>query len=133
MTSDSAAPDGFVPSNYRILVVDDDDALRNLMKFVLGRDGFQVETAPDGVVGLRILESHEFDLLILDDMMPELDGVEMLRRIRADARWDNTPVIMWSIRELGADAHLTKPCLAKQITDTVRDLLVHGRRSPARE
>jgi len=137
MPSDIPTPADFNPSDYRILVVDDDSALLDLMKLILGRTGFQVETALNPPPALELLETEHFDLLILDDMMPVMDGYEMLKRLRADHRWDNMPIVMCGGRadqayadmvvQAGVDAHLIKPVLFHELIAKITELLTRGR------
>ena len=141
MPPDSVIPDDFIPANYRILVVDDESGWLNLMKLILGKKGYQVETALNPPPALELLEKQEFDLLILDDMMEGMDGLEVLKRLRADSRWDIMPILMCGglaekeffavTAAAGVDAHLAKPPLTGQLFETVHDLLIHSRKPRA--
>jgi adenylate cyclase len=103
----------------RILVVDDNAMNRDLLLRQLARSGYMVDTANDGVEALERIADREYDLILLDVLMPRLDGVETLRRIRADERLQDVPVLMLSsldevdsaLRciELGAEEYLPKP------------------------
>jgi adenylate cyclase len=103
----------------RLLVVDDNAMNRDLLSRQLARRGFTVAVAVDGIDALERLEEQEFDLVLLDLIMPRMDGVETLRRIKRDDRLSRTPVIMISsldeidsvVRclEIGAQDYLTKP------------------------
>jgi adenylate cyclase len=103
----------------RILVVDDNAMNRDLLLRQLARSGYMVDTANDGVEALERIAVREYDLILLDVLMPRLDGVETLRRIRADERLHDVPVLMLSsldevdsaLRciELGAEEYLPKP------------------------
>jgi two-component system sensor histidine kinase/response regulator len=102
-----------------LLVVDDDAANREVLSRRLVRQGHEVRTASSGLEAMRILGDAPFDLVLLDIMMPEMDGYEVLGRIKADSRLQNIPVIMISalnelqsvVRcvEAGAEDYLTKP------------------------
>jgi len=103
----------------RILVVDDNAANRDMLSRRLDREGYSVDTASDGREALAKLEAANFDLVLLDIVMPELDGFAVLKTIRADPRWKEIAVIMISaldeIRsvvrciEMGAEDYLPKP------------------------
>jgi two-component system response regulator MtrA len=100
----------------RILVVEDDPSIREVAKLGLTKAGFHVTTAADGREGLIHFRQSSFDLVILDVMLPELDGYEVCRQIRAESR---VPVVMLSAKtdtvdvvvglELGADDYVKKP------------------------
>ncbi|MEV4420406.1 response regulator [Patulibacter sp. NPDC049589] len=103
----------------QVLVVDDDPINRRLLASHLQREGHDVATANDGLEGWALLRERAFDVVLLDVLMPELDGYEVLARIRGDAGLRHLPVIMISsveetdsiVRciELGADDYLPKP------------------------
>lgn len=122
----------------RIFVVDDDLACGQLLTLILGHYAMQVVTAIDPLSGLEILAQQDFDLLILDDMIPIMDGYEMLRRIRSEPRWQQVPVIIYGGRsdaqgillaiEAGADSVLVKPTLPRDLVTKVHQLLTQGRR-----
>jgi twitching motility two-component system response regulator PilH len=102
-----------------VLVVEDDPAQRRFMERTLGAAGWRVATAPDGEAGLRVAEAERPDIILLDVMMPELNGFQACRRIRATPSLRDIPVViltskdqptdeLWA-REVGADAFLNKP------------------------
>jgi len=107
------------PSLARLLVVDDIGDNRDLLKRRLGRLGYDVAEADDGVSALELIARQPFDLILLDIMMPGIDGMEVLRRIRLDHTADALPVVMVTAKttgedvaaalELGANDYLTKP------------------------
>jgi DNA-binding response OmpR family regulator len=116
---------------HRILVVDDDTSVLSVLKRGLAYEGFAVDTAPDGAEGLRVAGERSPDLVILDIMMPGLDGLEVLRRLRAaDAQ---LPVIMLTAKdapadqiaglEHGADDYVVKPFTFEVLVARVRALL----------
>lgn len=100
----------------KILIIEDDNSISELQKDYLELAGFGVTISPDGREGLHVLEQSDFDLLILDIMLPGLDGLEILRRIRDDK---TIPVLLVSAKKeeidkikglsLGADDYITKP------------------------
>lgn len=116
----------------RILVVDDDPTIRRLVHDVLTLEGYEVEQAEDGFVALRILEARRPDAVVLDLMLPGLDGHELLRRIR-DAPGPRLPVVMLTAvdaadaaaqaRDSGADAFLGKPFEPVDLLDWLERLL----------
>ena len=102
--------------SYKILVADDEAQIRDLLHLYLEKDGYEVIEASDGLEVLRLIQNEEIDLLILDIMMPGMDGYRVLRHIREDS---NIPVIILSAKsedadkilglDLGADDDMTKP------------------------
>lgn len=128
-----------LPSHTRILVIDDDPDLLLLLNKMLARIGADTVLAEDGETGLAHLRADQFDLLILDLMLPDVDGYEVLRRIRADEAYKRLPVLILSARadpdaiskglEAGADGYLTKPYLPNTLTSRVRTILAEGRRA----
>lgn len=117
-------------SGSRILLVDDDTELVELLRDYLLREGFDVDTAANGEAGLQATLSQHYDLVVLDVMMPGIDGIDTLSRLR---RTSNVPVIMLTARgddtdrivglELGADDYVPKPCTARELTARVRAIL----------
>jgi len=115
---------------HRILVIDDDQGLRELLAEYLGGRGLSVDTAPDGIEGIAQLRSGAFDLVVLDVMMPGIDGFETTRRIRA---FSTTPIIMLTARgdemdrivglELGADDYLGKPFNPRELLARIQAVL----------
>jgi DNA-binding response OmpR family regulator len=126
-----------LPPATHILVVDDDPNLLLLLTKMLARIGAKTTTAETGLGGLELLSVERFDMLILDLMLPDVDGYEILSRLRQDTRYDELPVLILSARAdpdaitrglaLGADGYLTKPYLPNTVTSRVRTLLAVGR------
>jgi DNA-binding response OmpR family regulator len=113
----------------RILLVDDDAALAGILAAALGDEGFTVAVAADGAEGLRRFEGEGADLLILDILMPRMDGLELCRRLR---RKSTVPIILLSSRgeevdrvtglETGADDYLCKPFSTRELVARIRAL-----------
>ena len=103
----------------KILIVDDDPDIRPLMRLTLAKLGHQPSLAANGTEGLKLAESEPFDLMVLDLMMPDIDGYEVLRRLKSNPATKDLPVIVLTARtqaadydsaiESGADAYLPKP------------------------
>jgi DNA-binding response OmpR family regulator len=123
-----------------VLVVEDEADIRRLICLYLERDGFRCRTAAGGTEALRALAAAPPDLVVLDLMLPELDGLELCRRIRGDPRTAAVPIIILTARtdevdrvvglELGADDYVAKPFSPKELVARVRAVL---RRSGQRE
>ena len=117
-------------SDKRILIVDDEKQIMEVLKMYLERDGFRVSTASDGTTALAAYDSQTPDLVLLDLMLPQIDGLEVFRRIRAK---HSTPVIMLTARgeeidrilglELGADDYIVKPFSPREVVARVKTVL----------
>jgi DNA-binding response OmpR family regulator len=114
----------------RILIVDDEAHIVELVRLYLERDGFRVDSASDGAQGLRLNHELRPALLILDLMLPEVDGLEVCRQVRAES---DVPIVMLTARdedidkivglELGADDYLTKPFNPRELVARVKAIL----------
>ena len=119
-----------MPDSSTILLVDDEDAVQKLLAYPLERDGFRVIQARDGEEALERFERERIDLVVLDLMLPKLDGLEVCKRLRAGSA---VPIIMLTARddeldkvlglELGADDYITKPFSIREFRSRVRALL----------
>ena len=116
----------------RVLIAEDEANIVESLTFILGREGFDVSTVTDGEAALRSLRHDAPDLLILDVMMPRLNGFEVLKKIRADALLQRLPVIVLTAKTqardretaiaVGADAYMTKPYSNREVVEQVRRL-----------
>ena len=117
-------------ANEKILVVDDDTNICELLRLYLTKEGYQVTTANDGEEGLEKFNQLKPDMVLLDVMMPKMDGLEVCRRIR---KLGNTPVMMLTAKgetfdkvlglELGADDYVTKPFDTKEVVARIKAVL----------
>src|ERR671937_1571207 len=127
-----------MPDSSTILLVDDEDSVQKLLTYPLERDGFRVVPARDGEEALRRFEDEQFDLVVLDLMLPKLDGLEVCKRIRAES---TVPIVMLTARddeldtvlglELGADDYITKPFSIREFRSRVKALLRRAAIPPA--
>jgi len=116
-----------------ILIVEDDPNILISLKFIFGNAGHVVTTATDGAAAWQLLEQSLPDLAVLDIMLPTMDGFELVRRMRADAKFQATKILMLSARgreneigkglALGADAYLTKPFATRELLQKAAELL----------
>jgi DNA-binding response OmpR family regulator len=119
-----------MPDPSTILLVDDEDSVQKLLAYPLERDGFRVLQARDGEEALSLFAADRVDLVVLDIMLPKLDGLEVCKRLRAKS---SVPIIMLTARddeldkvlglELGADDYITKPFSIREFRSRIRALL----------
>jgi two-component system response regulator MprA len=119
------------PDQARILVVEDDSAVRDALERALSFEGYSIETATDGAIALSRLREATVDLVVLDVMMPHVDGIETCRRIRASG--DTVPILMLTARtavgdrveglDAGADDYMAKPFALDELLARIRALL----------
>ena len=122
----------------KIVIAEDDDAIAHMVAMTLGDAGFLCLRAFDGEEALRLVRAHDPDLLILDVMMPRVDGHEVARRLKADVMWSRTPILMLTALasvenqvegiEAGADAYLPKPFDLREFQAKVKALIRATRR-----
>jgi two-component system alkaline phosphatase synthesis response regulator PhoP len=123
-------------SRQKILLVDDEPDILEMIGFNLEREGFEVFTAPNGRKALELARTHVPDLVLLDVMMPEMDGMETCRELRDDARLKNTIIAFLTARnedysqiagfDAGADDYISKPIKPRVLISRVKALLRRG-------
>jgi CheY-like chemotaxis protein len=119
-----------------ILVVDDDPVIQKLLSVNFEMEGYRVVTAGDGVEGLERVQADPPDLILLDVMMPRMDGLEVVRRLKSDPATKLIPVVLLSAKaqstdiqhgvDAGADDYVTKPFDPLELLDKVSGLLGKG-------
>lgn len=124
----------------KVLVVEDDPAARRLISFALEQDGYEVLTASNGLEGLTKAQTERPEILVLDVMLPGLDGFEVCRRLRADTETSGVLVLMLSAKaqesdkttglKMGADDYLAKPADPLEVAARVKTLLQQKAASP---
>ena len=117
----------------KILVVDDEIYIVHILDFSLGMEGYEVMTALDGEQGLEKARNERPDLIVLDIMMPRLDGYETCKMLKAGAETRNIPVILLSAKgrnvdqkvgfEVGADDYITKPFSPRKLVERINTIL----------
>ena len=121
------------PETQKILAVDDERDILELLSYNLSKDGFEVTTARDGGEALKTIREIDFDLLILDLMMPGLQGMELCRILRNDPKTKDLPLIMLTAKteevdrilglEMGADDYITKPFSTRELIARIKAVL----------
>ena len=116
----------------RVLIAEDEPHLVESLTFILSREGHEIATALDGEAALQSIWSEPPDLVILDVMLPKINGFEILKKVRADDRLKSLPVIVLTAKgqrqdretadEIGADLFLAKPFSNKVVVAAVKDL-----------
>jgi phosphate regulon transcriptional regulator PhoB len=126
---------------HKVLVVEDEGDIRELIRYNLAQEGFAVEEAADGAEALDRIERRKPDLLVLDLMLPQMSGLELCQRLRANADTTKLPIIVVTAKsaevdrilglEMGADDYVVKPFSPREVVARVKALL--RRTSPALE
>ena len=121
-----------------VVLVDDEPNIRETVAFILEAEGFEVRTAGDGIAGLEMVRKHRPKVVLLDVMMPRMDGHEVCRAIRRDEELAQVFVVVLTARgqkademralEVGADLYMSKPFDDEVVLDVIRDVF-DGRRS----
>ena len=122
----------------KIVIAEDDDAIAHMVNMSLGDAGFLCLRARDGEEALKLVKAHDPDLLVLDVMMPRVDGLEVARRLKADVMWSRTPILMLTALattddqvaglEAGADSYMAKPFDLREMGARVKALIRAARR-----
>ena len=122
---------------HRVLIVEDEPDIRDLLVFHLEREGYQVAQSRSGAEALRLARATPPDLVLLDLMLPEMDGLEVCRRLRQDPATMALPIVMLTARgdevdrvlglELGADDYVTKPFSPRELVARIRAVLRRAR------
>ncbi|NLX08684.1 MAG: response regulator [Chloroflexi bacterium] len=130
----SEPPDKSAPE---IVVIDDDHELLKLISLLVRRIGATAQTFADGETALTYLQTNVPDLVILDLMLPDIEGLDLLHKLRQQTQFDSMPVLILSARTdpnvvrqglgLGADSYVTKPYIANSLIDRIQLLLSVGR------
>jgi len=131
----SDSPESAIP---RVVVIDDDHEILKLIVMLLRRIGAEAATFADGQTAMAYLSAETPDLIVLDLMLPDVDGFEILSQVRTQPQFDRVPVLILSAKansesirqglELGADGYITKPYIANTLIDKVRHML-HSERT----
>jgi two-component system, OmpR family, alkaline phosphatase synthesis response regulator PhoP len=132
-----------IAGQKKILIVEDEKDILQLVKLYLEKEGFRTVTAMTGVEGLNQVKAEKPDLIVLDLMLPELDGLEVCKRLRSSPETAMLPIIMLTAKaeesdtiiglELGADDYVTKPFSPKTLVARVKALVRRLERHPSQE
>jgi two-component system alkaline phosphatase synthesis response regulator PhoP len=132
-----------IMSGEKILVVDDEENIRELVKYNLAREGYQVDTANSGEEALKQIHSTLPDLIVLDLMLPGMDGLDVCRQLKSDGRTAHIPIVMLTVKgdesdiviglELGADDYIIKPFSPKVLLARLRAVLRRREKEPVQE
>ncbi|HJR51183.1 MAG TPA: response regulator [Gemmatimonadales bacterium] len=127
-------------ATQRVLIVEDEPDIRDLLVFHLEREGYQVTTSRDGAEAVRLCRTAAPDLVLLDLMLPGMDGLEVCRRLRLDPATQAIPIVMLTARgdevdrilglEMGADDYVVKPFSPRELVARIRAVLRRTRPAP---
>ncbi len=120
-------------STLKILVIEDEEHIVELLKFNLESNGYEVISASDGLEGLNMVKSEKPDLILLDLMLPKMDGIEVCKQVKSDINLNEIPIIMLTAKgsetdkvlglEIGADDYITKPFSIRELMARVKVVL----------
>ena len=121
---------------HKILIADDEPNIVISLEFLMQQTGYAVATARDGEDAMKKIASFQPDLVLLDIMLPKLNGFEVCQKVRENSEWSRIKIVMLSAKgreievskgiALGADAYVTKPFSTKDLIAQVQRLLAHG-------
>ncbi|SFM17149.1 two-component system, OmpR family, alkaline phosphatase synthesis response regulator PhoP [Salibacterium qingdaonense] len=127
--------------SHKLLVVDDEESIITLISYNLGQSGYEVDTAMDGQSAMEKIKTNSYDLIVLDLMLPEMDGLEVCREIRQEKI--KVPILMLTAKdeefdkvlglELGADDYMTKPFSPRELVARVKAILRRIHYAPGEE
>ena len=119
----------------RILIIDDEPQIVRALELLMEREGFEVRSASDGIEALHAIEDATPDLILLDLMMPRMDGFELCQRIRSNPAWKDMIIIILTAKgrdierekgmALGADHYVTKPFSTREVVKLIKSALEH--------
>ncbi|MCI0526112.1 MAG: response regulator transcription factor [Nitrospira sp.] len=122
----------------KLVVIEDDQDITRLVTHYLTKEGYAIKSSQDGIKGLQLIKQEKPDLVILDLMLPEMDGLEVCKRLRADPKTSALPIIVLTAKgeesdkivglELGADDYVTKPFSPKELLARVKALFRRSER-----
>lgn len=125
-----------------ILVVEDEEHIRNILDYNLRLDGFDVYLAENGTVALELVRKHKVKVILLDWMMPEMNGLEVLTELKGNRKTKNIPVFMLTAKgaigdidqayDVGADGYITKPFNAEKLGNTIKRKMEECRKVKSR-
>ncbi len=120
----------------KILVIEDEENIQELLRFNLQNNGYEVMVASDGLLGLAMARENKPDIILLDLMLPKMDGLDVCRAVKSDIQISETPIIMLTAKgsetdkvlglELGADDYLTKPFSIRELMARIKAVLRRG-------
>lgn len=125
-----------------ILIVEDEEHIRNILEYSLRLDGFEVYAAKDGPTALELTRKHQFEVILLDWMMPEMDGLQVLSELKYTKKTEHIPVFMLTAKgaigdmdrayAIGADGYFTKPFNSRELGGAIMEKMKECRKVKSR-
>ncbi|HYQ48082.1 MAG TPA: response regulator [Thermodesulfovibrionales bacterium] len=119
----------------KILIIDDEPQIVRALELLMQREGFEIRSAGDGIEALHAIEDAAPDLILLDLMMPRMDGFELCQKIRSNPAWKNMIIVILTAKgrdierekgmALGADHYVTKPFSTREVVQLIKSALGH--------